>query len=81
MTTLQLGIDLGTTNSLIAQFIDGETKLIPNRLGHFLTPSVVSMAEDGTILVGLAAESVYLRLQVILLPHLNVLWVQINVFI
>lgn len=56
MTTLQLGIDLGTTNSLIAQFIDGETKLIPNRLGHFLTPSVVSMAEDGTILVGLAAR-------------------------
>lgn len=56
MTTLQLGIDLGTTNSLIAQFIDGETKLIPNRLGHFLTPSVVSMTEDGTILVGLAAR-------------------------
>ena len=56
MTTLQLGIDLGTTNSLIAQFIDGETKLIPNRLGHFLTPSVVSMAEDGTILVCLAAR-------------------------
>ena len=30
--------------------------LFPNRLGHFLTPSVVSMAEDGTILVGLAAR-------------------------
>ena len=56
MATLQLGIDLGTTNSLIAQFIDGEAKLNPNRLGHFCTPSVVSMTEDGTILVGLAAR-------------------------
>ena len=37
--TAQIGIDLGTTNSLIAQFINGETRLIPNRLGHFLTPS------------------------------------------
>lgn len=56
MTALHIGIDLGTTNSLIAQFIDGETRLIPNRLGHLLTPSAVSMAEDGTILVGLAAR-------------------------
>lgn len=56
MTALHIGIDLGTTNSLIAQFIDGETRLIPNRLGHMLTPSAVSMAEDGSILVGLAAR-------------------------
>ena len=56
MSALQIGIDLGTTNSLIAQFIDGKTRLIPNRLGHFLTPSAVSMAEDGTMLVGLAAR-------------------------
>ena len=53
---LAVGIDLGTTNSLIAQFINGETRLIPNRLGHTLTPSVVSVADDGTILVGLAAR-------------------------
>ena len=38
--SVQIGIDLGTTNSLIAQFIDGETRLIPNKLGHELTPSV-----------------------------------------
>ena len=40
MSALQIGIDLGTTNSLIAQFIDGKTRLIPNRLGHFLTPQL-----------------------------------------
>ena len=54
--TAQIGIDLGTTNSLIAQFINGETRLIPNRLGHFLTPSVVSIGDDGKILIGLAAR-------------------------
>ena len=54
--TLQIGIDLGTTNSLAAQFLDGETRLIPNRLGHFLTPSVVSADDAGNILVGLAAR-------------------------
>ncbi|QIW15672.1 molecular chaperone HscC [Pasteurellaceae bacterium RH1A] len=53
---LQIGIDLGTTNSLIAQFIDGETRLIPNQFGHTLTPSVVSVADDGQILVGLPAR-------------------------
>lgn len=54
--SLQIGIDLGTTNSLIAQFIDGETRLIPNQFGHTLTPSVVSVTEDGAILVGLPAR-------------------------
>lgn len=53
---LQIGIDLGTTNSLVAQFIDGETRLIPNRFGHFLTPSVVSLSDDGSVLVGLPAR-------------------------
>ena len=54
--TVQIGIDLGTTNSLVAQFLDGKTRLIPNRLGHFLTPSVVSADDAGNILVGLAAR-------------------------
>ncbi|MGF6147042.1 Hsc62 [Kingella potus] len=54
--TPQIGIDLGTTNSLAAQFLDGKTRLIPNRLGHFLTPSVVSADDAGNILVGLAAR-------------------------
>lgn len=54
--TFQIGIDLGTTNSLIAHFSDGETRLIPNRHGHFLTPSVVSIDDAGNILTGLAAR-------------------------
>lgn len=47
-----IGIDLGTTNSLVACFIDDEPKLIPNRLGKYLTPSVVSMDENEQIYVG-----------------------------
>ncbi len=51
-----VGIDLGTTNSLVAVFRHGAPELIPNALGHFLTPSAVSVADDGTMLVGLAAR-------------------------
>ena len=36
-----VGIDLGTTNSLIAYFDGDQAKVIPNRLGDNLTPSVV----------------------------------------
>ncbi|MGP6433291.1 Hsp70 family protein [Pseudomonas paraglycinae] len=52
-----LGIDLGTTNSLIAVWLDGQARLIPNALGEVLTPSVVSLDEDETILVGKAARA------------------------
>jgi molecular chaperone HscC len=51
-----VGIDLGTTNSLISVFKNGSTVLIPNALGHFLTPSAVGIDDDGTLLVGLAAR-------------------------
>ena len=44
-----IGIDLGTTNSLACYFDEGETKIIPNRLGENLTPSVVSIDEDDNI--------------------------------
>ncbi|MDL2300106.1 Hsp70 family protein [Clostridiaceae bacterium OttesenSCG-928-D20] len=51
-----IGIDLGTTNS-VAAYYDGEKPvLIPNRLGEYLTPSVVSIDTDGTILVGKSAK-------------------------
>ena len=50
------GIDLGTTNSLIAVFEESGPRLIPNALGEMLTPSAVALAEDGTILVGRAAK-------------------------
>lgn len=51
-----IGIDLGTTNSLVAVWEDGRPLLIPNSLGEFLTPSCVSIDEDGSILVGRAAK-------------------------
>ena len=51
-----IGIDLGTTNSLVAYFTENGPKIIPNRLGKNLTPSVVSMDEDGQIYVGETAK-------------------------
>ena len=51
-----IGIDLGTTNSLVSVWKDGKSVLIPNSLGGFLTPSVVSVDEDGSILVGNVAK-------------------------
>lgn len=51
-----IGIDLGTTNSLISYYDDNRAKIIPNRLGELLTPSVVSIDEDGMIYVGKTAK-------------------------
>ena len=53
---MYVGIDLGTTNSLVAVYRDGQPILIPNALGHVLTPSAVCLADDGNLLVGLAAR-------------------------
>lgn len=50
-----IGIDLGTTNSLVAYFTEDGPKIIPNRLGKHLTPSVVSIDEDEQIYVGESA--------------------------
>lgn len=51
-----IGIDLGTTNSLVAFWENGESRLIPNALGEYLTPSVVSVDKDGTVYVGKVAK-------------------------
>ncbi len=51
-----VGIDLGTTNSLIAYFGDEGAKIIPNRLGKNLTPSVVSVDGEGNVYVGETAR-------------------------
>lgn len=51
-----VGIDLGTTNSLVACYTEEGPKIIPNRLGKNLTPSVVSVDEEGTIYVGETAQ-------------------------
>ena len=51
-----LGIDLGTSNSLICRIQDGQAVPIPNAHGEVLTPSVVAIDETGTLLVGAAAR-------------------------
>ena len=51
-----IGIDLGTTNSLAAIWQDGASRLVPNALGTYLTPSCVSLDQDGSLLVGQAAR-------------------------
>lgn len=51
-----IGIDLGTTNSLVAYYTDEGPKIIPNRLGKNLTPSVVSVDEDGQVYIGETAK-------------------------
>lgn len=50
------GIDLGTTNSLISYLKDGVPTAIANAHGELLTPSVVSIDETDTVLVGAAAR-------------------------
>jgi molecular chaperone DnaK len=47
-----IGIDLGTTNSVVAVVEGGETKVIPNQEGNRLTPSVVAFTDKGDRLVG-----------------------------
>ena len=56
-----IGIDLGTTNSLAAYYDGKKAHIIPNRLGEHLTPSVVSVDDDGTVLVGKTALARGLR--------------------
>ena len=51
-----LGIDLGTTNSLVAVWRKDKPVLIPNALGEVITPSAVSVSDSGEILVGRAAR-------------------------
>ncbi|QDD90650.1 molecular chaperone HscC [Pseudomonas oryzihabitans] len=51
-----VGIDLGTTNSLIAVWRDGAPHLVPNALGELLTPSVVGLDDEDRIIVGRAAR-------------------------
>lgn len=51
-----VGIDLGTTNSLVAYLSDDGPRIIRNVHGDLLTPSVVGLDDDGTLLVGAAAR-------------------------
>lgn len=51
-----LGIDLGTTNSLAVVYRNNTYELIPNQFGEYLTPSVVSLYDDNSIIVGRSAK-------------------------
>jgi len=51
-----IGIDLGTTNSVVATVQSGTPVVIPNRSGYRLTPSVVAIAKNGKRLVGALAR-------------------------
>jgi len=51
-----IGIDLGTTNSLCAVWREGKSVLIPNALGEYLTPSVVGVGEQGSVITGQTAK-------------------------
>lgn len=50
-----IGIDLGTTNSLVSVWKDEKVTLIPNRFGETLTPSAVSFDANGMVYVGKTA--------------------------
>ena len=61
-----IGIDLGTTYSLVSYFNAGKSELIPNIHGKFMTPSVVSVLKNDEIIVGQTAkERLYTH------PHLT----------
>ena len=51
-----VGIDLGTTNSVVAVLEGGEPLVIPNAEGSRITPSVVGFSKNGEILVGEVAK-------------------------
>lgn len=53
---MKIGIDLGTTNSLVSFYTEEGPKIIPNRLGENLTPSVVGVDEEGIVYVGKTAK-------------------------
>src|SRR5690348_10212308 len=51
-----IGIDLGTTNSVVAIMEGGEPRVIANEEGGRTTPSVVGFGKDGDIMVGQVAR-------------------------
>ena len=52
-----VGIDLGTTNSLVARIIEGKPAIVTDRHGRSITPSVISIDEEGHAVVGDEAKT------------------------
>ncbi|MBI4819031.1 MAG: Hsp70 family protein [Deltaproteobacteria bacterium] len=57
MSDIVVGIDLGTTNSLVGAVINGHLKLFSDAEGRELLPSAVAMDESGKLVVGRAARN------------------------
>src|SRR6266699_5033334 len=51
-----LGIDFGTSNSVVANFQYGQAEVLPNHEGQKWTPSIVTMRRDGTLAFGQEAK-------------------------
>src|SRR5271156_742443 len=51
-----IGIDFGTSNSVVANFQFGQAEVIPNKEGQKWTPSVVTLRRDGTLALGQEAK-------------------------
>ena len=58
--SLAVGIDLGTTNSVVAVARGGETEVLRDEAGNGLVPSVAAYDEDGGVVVGEAARALIL---------------------
>lgn len=51
-----IGIDFGTSNSVVANFQFGQAEVVPNHEGHKWTPSVVTLRRDGSLAFGQEAK-------------------------
>src|SRR5437588_11478717 len=51
-----IGIDFGTSNSVVANFQYGQAEVVPNHEGQKWTPSIVTLRRDGTLAFGQEAK-------------------------
>ncbi len=58
---LVVGIDFGTSNSVVAGFINGKNQVIPDAQGNRITPSIVSFGKDKQVVVGVDARNQMLK--------------------
>src|SRR5713226_8127762 len=54
-----IGIDFGTSNSVVANFQFGQAEVLPNREGQKYTPSVVTLRRDGSLAFGQEAKETF----------------------
>lgn len=54
-----IGIDLGTTTCEMAYIDEGKAKIIPNNLGESITPSIISVNEQGEFVIGSLANKLF----------------------